>query len=669
MKTIITICVILFITITTFGQNVAISDDDTYVANSSAMLDVKSIDKGILIPRLTTVQRTAISNPATGLLVFDTDAGSFFFYNGAIWTNLSGPAGINIWGYNSPNIYLNSNNDRVGIGTGNPNGKLIVKGDVSMGINDPLFSVVNVNGDTVMAVYNEGVRINVQDNPGKATGSKGGFAVGGFSPAKGSFTNEFLRVTPDSVRIWVPDTVVNKAIGSKGGFAVGGYSPAKGTSSDYLFVTDDSSRVYVDGFGGFSVGDISGGTVVDFMNLTPLNYYIGHESGQKNTNGLYNSVLGYQAGKSNTIGSWNLFSGYQTGFSNTTGYSNSFIGYKSGYSNIDGFWNIFMGPESGFKNADGNSNIYIGYQAGHENISGFGNICIGASAGYKSTASGNIYIGEASGLNTTSGYGNICMGMNSGSQIGMGTFNMFLGNNSGQKNTGANNLFVGPMSGINNVSGTDNVLLGCRAGENSIGSRNVFIGFSAGQNQTGNDKLIIDNTNTFQPLIFGDFSERQVSINYGDPISGRTFFVNGVAGGTSGWNTWSDARLKENVKTIENALDKVMKLRGVTFSWKENNDMSLKKGTDLGFIAQEALKIIPELVTKAVDDKDYYSIEYAQVVALLVEAMKEQQKIIDEQQKNLEIINTEKALLQTKTDRLETEIEKIKAYLENSAKK
>jgi len=58
------------------AQNVAITDDDTYNADSSAMLDVKSISKGMLVPRMTTIQRQLINNPATGLLVFDIMAQS-----------------------------------------------------------------------------------------------------------------------------------------------------------------------------------------------------------------------------------------------------------------------------------------------------------------------------------------------------------------------------------------------------------------------------------------------------------------------------------------------------------------------------------------------------------------------------------------------------------------
>ncbi|MEZ5003709.1 MAG: H-type lectin domain-containing protein [Chitinophagales bacterium] len=65
--------------------------------DSSAMLDVKSTDKGMLIPRMTSAQRNAINNPATGLLIFDNETTSFWFYNGSAWTELSGD---NNWSLN-----------------------------------------------------------------------------------------------------------------------------------------------------------------------------------------------------------------------------------------------------------------------------------------------------------------------------------------------------------------------------------------------------------------------------------------------------------------------------------------------------------------------------------------------------------------------------------------
>lgn len=323
-KIIISFLFIVYIALNSFAQNVAITDDDTYNAHSSAMLDVKSTTKGLLVPRLTTAQRTAIVTPATGLLVFDSSIGSYYFYNGTTWINLSsGTSSGLIWNYSSPNVYLSNSNDNVGIGTSNPlhklhiysnvtvtdgtdgnfidiqnsnanygalsglrffNGttantakggifyndrlgfgrgdmifannatnasgnvttadaRLVIKNDGGVEVkaitgvspNSALFNVTNSLGDTIFAVYDGGVRVYLYDDPLiKASGSKGGFAVGGFSPNKGSITNEYLRVTPDSVRIYIEEGAVNKASGSKGGFAVGGFSPNKAIPSDYF---------------------------------------------------------------------------------------------------------------------------------------------------------------------------------------------------------------------------------------------------------------------------------------------------------------------------------------------------------------------------------------------------------------------------------------------------
>lgn len=76
------------------AQSVAINTDGA-VADATAILDVKSTAKGMLIPRLTTAQRTGIATPATGLLVFDTDTNAFWYYNGTQWTKLE--AAGNSW--------------------------------------------------------------------------------------------------------------------------------------------------------------------------------------------------------------------------------------------------------------------------------------------------------------------------------------------------------------------------------------------------------------------------------------------------------------------------------------------------------------------------------------------------------------------------------------------
>ena len=73
------------------AQAVAINNDGC-TAHPSAILDVKSTDKGVLIPRMTTAQRTAIAAPASGLLVYDSDIKGFWFYSGTAWVSLGGGA-------------------------------------------------------------------------------------------------------------------------------------------------------------------------------------------------------------------------------------------------------------------------------------------------------------------------------------------------------------------------------------------------------------------------------------------------------------------------------------------------------------------------------------------------------------------------------------------------
>ena len=93
----------------------------------------------------------------------------------------------------------------------------------------------------------------------------------------------------------------------------------------------------------------------------------------------------------------------------------------------------------------------------------------------------------------------------------------------------------------------------------------------------------------------------------------------------------SDFRFKTNIRPVTNALDKIKALRGVYFNWNQNEfpDRQFGSNVELGFIAQEVEKIIPEIVTKDKTKEEYRSVKYDKLVALLVEAIKEQQKQID----------------------------------------
>ena len=90
----------------------------------------------------------------------------------------------------------------------------------------------------------------------------------------------------------------------------------------------------------------------------------------------------------------------------------------------------------------------------------------------------------------------------------------------------------------------------------------------------------------------------------------------------------SDKRLKENIKPIENPLGKIAQISGNTFDWVENSEVHSHKGSDIGVIAQEIEAVLPELVTTR--ENGYKAVKYDKVVALLIEAVKDQQAQIDE---------------------------------------
>jgi hypothetical protein len=107
--------------------------------------------------------------------------------------------------------------------------------------------------------------------------------------------------------------------------------------------------------------------------------------------------------------------------------------------------------------------------------------------------------------------------------------------------------------------------------------------------------------------------------------SGTINCANVIASGTvtgAELNSTSDVRLKENIVNIKNALDTVQQLEGKTFSWKESGKPSI------GFIAQEVEKILPEVINTM--DDGFKTINYNVIVALLVEAIKEQQEQIEQ---------------------------------------
>ena len=116
-----------------------------------------------------------------------------------------------------------------------------------------------------------------------------------------------------------------------------------------------------------------------------------------------------------------------------------------------------------------------------------------------------------------------------------------------------------------------------------------------------------------------------------DGGSDTTFLtIDGSEAGAATFNNdvtaFSDKRLKENVQTIENGLDKVCQLRGVTYN--RNDQENARK--QIGVIAQEVEEVLPEVVLTADDEMKTKSVDYAKITAVLIEAIKELKQEIKE---------------------------------------
>ncbi|MDA9008019.1 tail fiber domain-containing protein, partial [Porticoccaceae bacterium] len=115
----------------------------------------------------------------------------------------------------------------------------------------------------------------------------------------------------------------------------------------------------------------------------------------------------------------------------------------------------------------------------------------------------------------------------------------------------------------------------------------------------------------------------------GNVSSTYRLYVSGQIYSTSNISAYSDKRAKENIKPITDGLDKILKLEGVYYNMKEghspNEDHTRPR---VGVLAQDVQKILPEVVTYA-EEEDMYSVDYGNITAVLIEAIKDQQKIIE----------------------------------------
>lgn len=339
MKKILTLALALssFATLAQQTGNVGIG---TKNPDPSALLDLSSTTKGLLLPRMTQAQRDAIKNPVAGLIVYQTDqAIGTYTYNGTTWQPSNAKIGealvAGAWDKQG-----NSIDGTDFIGSTNAS-SLVFK------VNNLRSGLIDLNFGNTLFGYRAGVLLNPSGSDGVNNLAQG---------------NQALQAT-----------------------TTGSYNVAVGGAALYSNVGGSNNTAI--GFASL------------FTNKGGGNTAIGASTLYSNDTGGSNTTMGQESMFSNTTGSFNMAYGTFALRSNTTGDANAALGFEALRGNIGGHRNVALGSQALFANQGGDENIAIGGRAGAGNISGSRNVFIGFRAGETETASNMLYIANSGTVN------------------------------------------------------------------------------------------------------------------------------------------------------------------------------------------------------------------------------------------------------------------------------
>jgi trimeric autotransporter adhesin len=504
-------------------------------------------------------------------------------------------------------------------------------------------------------------------------------------------------------------TTVNVGTGTTAKLVAGGLQITGGTLAANRVLTSDATGNATWQLAGGSLINNTG-TRNLFAGLTvPTtgtdNAIFGDLAGNSNTTGSFNVIMGTQAAQLKTTGDLNVIIGWYagragTGTSPPAHQGNTLVGANSGeFTTAGSSINSFFGERSGYKNTTGAGNTFIGDRAGavfpdagtFGNTTGSNNTALGTFAtmetgaltnatavGYRAMVSqdNSLVLGSVSGVN----------GATANTSVGIGTTTPLnplnvqatltgtaitttpvarFGNATLQGNTkiilGTDNVNFGAFSVVTVGANAQTSVLGLGVGNavstasqfNLDGLGHVGIGASpSGAVQLYVADGILAGSATFNPAIKGSVNSAGSCITATNTGFGYGFFGQATAnGGNSVWTNASDLRLKKNIMPLSNALQNVLKMRGVTFDWRHDEfpNKPLSKRHDIGVIAQEIKEIYPEVVVT--DPDGYLAVGYPSLVPVLIEAIKEQQQMIN--------------LLKTTDEESKKKIEKLEALIQD----
>ena len=203
----------------------------------------------------------------------------------------------------------------------------------------------------------------------------------------------------------------------------------------------------------------------------------------------------------------------------------------------------------------------------------------------------------------------------------------------------AANAYATVAGGLHNTASGLNATVTGGYGNTAAGDYSMAAGYEVtvtGNNSFGfGQSFTCTNSNTIIFAAPSDAMRLGINITPTYAVQLPNNANNSGQGIANAWYTYSSIRWKENISQIENPLDKVMALRGVYFDWKQDQTH------DIGLIAEEVGEVIPEVVTYEENGVDAEGLDYARLTALLVEAIKQQQKEIESLKAKIKTLETD----------------------------
>ncbi len=422
-----------------------------------------------------------------------------------------------------------------------------------------------------------------------------------------------------------------------------------------------TTDVIIDMNGFFAApSDLNGNTAIGLSALTSNttgnnNTAVGSDALEVNTTGIHNTAVGADALASNTTGGANTAVGNETLQSNTTGGGNTAVGGLSLTTNTTGADNTAIGQWSLENNATGNNNTASGQAALQDNTSGCCNTAVGQAALLNNTtANSNTAVGGSALQNNTTGCCNTAVGQNALANNTTGVNNVAVGQNALNAITTSNGNSALGAGALSAFIGTQNTAVGTGAlGTSGGGVANVAVGWGAlGAATGGNNNIAIGNlaahnltgnANNIHIGSEGSAADNN-TIRIGTSGTQTSFFAAGVSGVTTGLSgavnvvvdangqlgtVSSSQRYKEDIQDMGDASSGLLRLRPVTFRYKQPYEDG-SKPIDYGLIAEEVAQVYPDLAVRGADGQ-IQTVQYQKLTPMLLNELQKQAEQIRRQ--------------------------------------